>query len=434
MVVGLALFSWDNQKGSVLDVKYPETFELSDTELNHVYMAHSISLDFLKEEIIEVNIEDQIIISYCDKRKVETIGYEILLLVMHEKEKLNTYKLKKQLIGLAKVALAMPKDERNTYILENIEPFFKRPLGKKILLLGRACSGKTSIKKLIFEGHDPKELLYNSLEPTRGLTPSVYSWLDFNLGLFDSSGQELGFLLKNENEQKIAFQNAGYLIYVVDYPSWENNSQNIIDEIQLILDINKEKTYNSEVILFLHKIDLINEETRELELNSISTTIKEKLDLPIYFTSIYPNLNYRTYNAFYEILSSFSKESLNLKQILDNKIKGFAKLMCFITDLNNSIVVQTMSDDFNTSIVNKTHKLIAQLTISFEDISPKDIDHLTISSPENLNIIMVNPNLSMFNIKNLICISEIDDVNRLIRLMGEIKVALNTYLYVNKVD
>ena len=191
MVIGLALFSWDQKKGSVLDVKYPKTFELSDSLINKIYMTHAYSQDFEKEELIEIKYEDQVIFSFCDKTRVPDVGYEIIILINHEKEKINSYNIKRYLINFAKKVFMSSISERNKVFVENAAIFFKKSSAKKILLLGRASTGKTTIKKILFEGKDPKDLLYSPLAPTRGITPSIYSWLDLDLGLFDSSGQEL---------------------------------------------------------------------------------------------------------------------------------------------------------------------------------------------------------------------------------------------------
>jgi len=434
MVIGLGLISWDDRIGAVLEVKYPETFEIPKSLEYKIYLTHSYNQDFNTDEIIEINYEDQIIISYCDKSKVPSLGYETIVLIIHAKEQVNSYNLKKQLIDFARNVFDNSKEKRDQIFLENADTFFKETSANKILLLGRAGTGKSTIKKIIFEGYDPKDLLYNPLEPTRGIAPSVYSWLDLNLGLFDTSGQELQSLLKDEKEQMIAFENADTIVYIFDYQAWSAKSQEIISEIQFINDIIKKKFSASKLILFLHKIDLLIEKSRELEIKKITETIKKKLNLPIYCTSIYPNLIYSLYNAFYEILSNFSEETTILKEIVDKNIKKFSKLMCFITDQNNSIIIQTMTNDFNSILINKSHKLIAQITHTFEDMSKNEINHLMLSSLNKFNITMINLNLLEFNIKNLICISEDSDINALIVLGGQMQVDLNRYLYFNKIN
>ena len=432
MVVGLALFSWNQTEGSVLDVQYPESLPLSDSLINKIYMTHAFSEDFKKEELIEINYENQVILSYCDKSRVPEVGYEIIILIFHEKEKINSYNLKKQLITFANTVFQSSNVDRNKIFLQNVKYFFKKSSAKKILLLGRAGTGKSSIKKIIFEGKNPKSLLYDPLAPTRGLISSVYSWLDLDLGLFDSSGQELPYLLSNEEEQKRAFGDADAIIYLFDYQSWVSISQEIIKEIQTIKDIIKKNSPECKLILFLHKIDLIRTDNYDDKINEIKNLVQNQLKIPIYFTSIYLNLIFNLYNAFFEILSSFSEETSILKSILDENIKDFSKIMCFITDQNNSIIVQTMSSDFNILLINHSHRLIAQLNQTFEDMTEDQIEHVILSSSNNLNIIMNNLNLSKFNIKNLIVLSEKVSANKLILLVGKMRAGLNRYLYFKK--
>lgn len=433
MVIGLALFSWDQKIGPVLDVQYPEALELSDSLINKIYMTHSYSQEFYKEELIEINFENKSFLSYCDKRRISDVGHEIIILNLQEKEKINSYNLKRQLFDFARGVFQRSKSERNKFFLEGVKLFFKKSSAKKILLLGRAGTGKSTIKEIIFEGKNPKDLLSNPLAPTRGITPSIYSWLDLDLGLFDSSGQELQYLLSDAKEQNIAFDNTDAIIYLFDFQIWVAKSEEIIDEIRSILKIIENKSLKSKLVLFLHKTDLMSKDSISDKIMEIREIIDDKLGLPIYFTSIYPYLIYSLYNAFYEILSNFSEETTALKTILDKNIVDIPKLMCFITDPYNSIIVQTMSNDFNTDLINQSHVLIAQLNHTFEDMTENQIEHVIISSTNNLNIIMENLNLKKFDIKNLIIISETESVNKLIMLTEKIGTSMNQYLYYNKI-
>ena len=92
-----------------------------------------------------------------------------------------------------------------------------------------------------------------------------------------------------------------------------------------------------------------------------------------------------------------------------------------------------MSNDFNTSIINHSHKLIAQLNNDFEEMSRDGtINHLILSGSNNINIIMNNLNLSKFGLKNLICLSESQSANKLISLIGEIRLKLKDLYYLNR--
>ena len=436
MVKGLAFFSWDTKMGATLELKYPLDLNLTDDLINKIYMTHSYEEEFKKDEIIEVSYKDQLILSFCDKAKVVEVGYEIVIIILDEKEKIDLYKLKSQFIEFSRVLLQKTKSDRKKYFIEKISIFLGESSSKKVLVIGRAGTGKSTIKKIVFEGNDPKDLLLNPLEPTRGIVPSVYSWLDLKLGLFDSSGQELNDLLegKLDNDQILAFENTDIIIYLFDYPTWNSNSQIIIDDIQQVLAILKDKSYNAKLIIFFHKIDLIKKVSRRNVLDSITNDLKKKFDIAIYYTSIYPNLIYSLYNAIYELLSNISKETIYLRDVLDTKIREFSKTMFFITNLNDSIIVQSMSKDFNTVIINHSHKLITQLNKTFENMTKNDkIEHLILSS-SNINIIMNSLNYQKFGLKNLICLSETLSVNKLILTIGQIRSKLKNIYYLRKRD
>ncbi|MHA1376669.1 MAG: ADP-ribosylation factor-like protein [Promethearchaeota archaeon] len=435
MVVGIVLFSWDSKMGSIVDIKYPQGFEIPEDLINKIYMTFAYSEDFDKQELIETSYSNLTILSYCDKTRVPEVGYEIVSLFLEEKEAINSYRFKKNLINFSQDIFNSDKSERNKYFKNNIDGFFKSTSAQKILLLGRAGTGKTTIKKIIFEGVDPKELLVNPLDPTRGLSPSVYSWLDLKIGLFDSSGQELEALLNNKDEYDLAFHNTDIVIYIFDYPTWVGNPEEIIIEIQKIQKIIKDDSYSAKIIIFIHKIDLINNETRKDILKEITKVLKKKLPFSIFYTSIHPEFIFSTYNAFYEILASYSKETFHLKKILDDFIKESSKSMFFITNQNNSIISQSTSKDFNFGNINHSHKLIAQITQTFEDMSNNSkIEHLILSGQNNLNLILNNLNLSQFEIKNLICISESLSANKLIWMVGQIRLKIKNLFYFNIKD
>jgi len=418
--------------GSVVDIKYPNGFEIQDDLINKIYMTFAYSEDFSKQELIETSYSNLTILSYCDKTRVPIVGYEIVSLFLEEKEAINSYSFKKNLINFGQDIFNIEKSERDKYFQNNIEGFFKSTSAQKILLLGRAGTGKTTVKKIIFEGFDPKELVVNPLDPTRGLSPSVYSWLDLKIGLFDSSGQELEALLNNKDEHDLAFYNTDVIIYIFDYTTWIRNPSEIVSEIQKIQKIIDGDSYSARIIIFIHKIDLINNENRKNILSEITNALKDKFSFSIFYTSIHPEFIFSTYNAFYEILASYSKETFQLKKILDDFANESAKSMFFITNLNNSIIAQSTSNNFNFSNINHAHKLIAQITQSFEDMSSNSkIEHLIISGQNDLNIILNNLNLRQFEIKNLICISETQSANKLILMVGQIRLKIKNLFYFN---
>ena len=306
---------------------------------------------------------------------------------------------------------------------------------RKIILLGKASTGKTSIKQLIFEGKDPQNLLTNPLEPTRGISSKVYSWLDLNLGIFDTSGQELTFIIDNEKEQDRLFQNTDALIYIIDYTRWIKDHEIIFNEILNIKNLLNQISNNANIFVFFHKIDLIPKGQEEEIEKQLNKEIKYKLGLTYYLTSLHPQYSYSLYNAFYNIVSGFSQETHHLKIIIDDMLKELPKSMCFVTNNNNSIVVQTMAHDFNHKLLNYSHNLAIQLTKSFEHITDHDkLEHLIISSSNNLNIIMKNLQIIKYDLKNITLISQSLSANRLILIIGKIKLIFNQYVFHGSYD
>jgi len=302
---------------------------------------------------------------------------------------------------------------------------------KKFLLIGRASVGKTSIKKTIFEGENSKDLIIHPLEPTRGITSSIYSWMDLELVLFDTSGQELPFLLEDEKKQNKAFNKADVIIYVFDYPTWASNSQEIKDEIKEIENLISRNYIEAKFLLFFHKIDLINKKFRE-KLKLLKNQIQEILNLPeikkIYFTSIHPLLIYNTYNAFSEIFCGFLRETSDLKHILDNIVKDFPKTMGFITSKNNSIIVQTEINDFDINLINQLHTKILEISQSTEDetLISKKINYID-SGSKILSVIIDNLNHFNPNFKNLIIFSENFSKENLNLLIEKLEIEFNKY-------
>ncbi|MGV9171678.1 MAG: ADP-ribosylation factor-like protein [Promethearchaeia archaeon] len=420
MVKGLVLLGWDNKIGAVIEYKHPKSLDISNDMINKIYMAHTTDDSEKQEDYLsELDVNNKLILSYCDRSRVSQVGYEILFLISDEREKVTSFALKNKLMEFSQELFNLSDSERKKFIKDNLETFFPKTQERKILLLGRAGIGKTSIKELIFEGKDPKELMYNPLSPTRGLSPSVHSWLDLELGVFDSSGQELDSLLNNATDREFAFQNASAVIYILDYPSWIGEREQILADIKKISQIMENNEYNSKLVIFFHKIDLINnyKKFRNQKISEITNQIHQIIDVPIYFTSIYPKYLYNLYNAFCEVLGMISKQHEYLKNLLDKKITDYSKTMAFITNPNHSIVAQSISKDFDLSLVNHTQQLAAQLNQNFSDMVTNDnINYLLMSSYKKLTLIMKHLDLPEYNIAKIICVSETLPNKKLVEL------------------
>ena len=297
----------------------------------------------------------------------------------------------------------------------------------KLSLVGKPEVGKSTIKKVIFEGEDPNGLIIFPLEATIGIDYSIHSFMDLKISLLDTPGQSLPLLLEDEQKQILTFGDTSAIIYVFDYPTWIKNSQDILDDVKKIYEIRKKHGFESKIILFLHKIDLLITKKIGSMLALIRRQIIKQLDLPeelpIYFTSLHPNLIYTTYNAISDTISSFSLETSNLKVIVGHSIKGLSKTSCFVSNQDDNLIIQEMSNDFDTSILYYLYEKIYHLSKSSEFKST----NTSIISPgaKILNMVIEDINKYHTNFKYIILLSETIEQDDLIKILDKVKIELN---------
>lgn len=299
----------------------------------------------------------------------------------------------------------------------------------KLLLIGKPAVGKSTIKKVIFEGEDPSELVLSPLEATLKVQYSVHNFMDSKVSLVDAPGQSLQTIFEDEQKQIMVFGDTNAIIYIMDYPTWISDSQDVLDDVKKIYEINKKRDFESKIILFLHKIDLLMKKKIGSMLAMIRRQIINQLNLPIeipiYFTSLHPNLIYTTYNAISETLSNFSEATSNLKKIIKNTIKDLSKTSCFVSNKDDNIIIQQMSNDFDTSILYYLFEKIYYLSKSPEFSTIKT----SIISPGSkiLNMVIEDINKYNPNFKYLILLSETIEQEDMMKILDDLKNELNQY-------
>ncbi|TFF97585.1 MAG: hypothetical protein EU547_03940 [Promethearchaeota archaeon] len=292
---------------------------------------------------------------------------------------------------------------------------------KKLVLIGLPESGKTTISEVISKGKDPIELLKQPLKPTKSLSVSDHCWLDINCIIFDTAGQNYQNIFKDENKQSKIFGEAVYIIYLIDYRLWskEKTQERMIKDIETLKNILEERQYSSELLIFFHKIDLIEDSNRETYIKSVRESFEAR-ELKIFFTSIHPDFIFSLYSSFYKILSLFSDKRKIIKDVLDEYLEDQSKTIFYVTNNNNTIVGLAMSPDFDIKSIEGTYNLAAQLNLTLEKLKSNDIiNHLMLQTINGLNVIMNYLDLYEDDMKNLICISETLKSNDLIWKAGK---------------
>ena len=302
-------------------------------------------------------------------------------------------------------------------------------MATKISMVGKPEVGKTTIKKVIFEGEDPNELVIFPLEATIGIKYSVPDFMNLKISLLDSPGQSLPLLLEDEQKQILTFGDTSAIIYIFDYPSWIENSQDIIDDIKKIYEIKKKQEFDAKIILFLHKIDLLINKKIGSMLALIKRQVIKQLnlseELPIYFTSLHPNLIFTVYNAISDIFSNYSRDSSNLKKLIKKIINGLSKTICVVSNQDNNLIIQVSSSDFDTSILYYLYEAIYKSSKSPEESLSKS---KFINAGSKI-IYMLEENISNYNsnLKDILFFSETLEEKDLNKLIDEVKEELGQY-------
>ena len=176
-------------------------------------------------------------------------------------------------------------------------------MSKKIIFTGPAGVGKTTLRKIFFEGDNPTKLLEYSLTPTHGQESTLLK-LQENIGVFDLAGQENQRWF--ETEAKSTFVDADIIICVLDISS---STEDMVNFAKKLLKLRKEITPSSYIYILLHKIDLISKDELVLMKDTFNNELHEEKSLRIVGTSIMEDSFLPTFSLFTEIL----KLSLGMK-------------------------------------------------------------------------------------------------------------------------
>ena len=307
---------------------------------------------------------------------------------------------------------------------------------EKILLIGRPSMGKTTIKKVIFEKENPNDLILFPLESTIVLKYSVYNFMDLKISLLDTAGQSFPIYLNNTDKQMEVFGDTTALIYVFDYNLWLSNAQEVLNDIITIYNINENNKFGAKIFLFFHKIDLIYQVNVE-KLNFLKNSILDQLglptELPIYFTSLHPELSYTIYNAFFKTLSNFSTEASVLRKAVNELFDNLSKTICFITNKDDFIINQIETTDFNLDSIHKFHEKIHYLSQSENRSSKYGISKVIEIDSKFFYMALDNINQFHPNFKNIIILSETLKKEQLVDILEKLNTKLSKILNIMEV-
>uniref|UniRef100_A0A1I8A5U0 GTP-binding protein n=1 Tax=Steinernema glaseri TaxID=37863 RepID=A0A1I8A5U0_9BILA len=243
------------------------------------------------------------------------------------------------------------------------EELTRRP---KIVIMGQRRSGKTSIKKVVFQKMSPNETLF--CESTSRITSESVrnSFIKFETiefpGQIDPFDPALG--------PKKVFTNCGAMLYVID-------AQDEVEEAMRTMITYISRAYgaygfNKEIRFecFIHKVDGLSEETKMDTFRSIFQHVKDELDdlgaggakLAYHMTSIY---DHSIFDAFSKVVQKLIVQLPTLEKLLDIFNQGSNVEKSFLFDMSSKIFIATDS----TPVDMATYELCCDMIDVTLDIS-----------------------------------------------------------------
>ncbi len=167
-----------------------------------------------------------------------------------------------------------------------IKDLDKREFGSKLLFLGLAQTGKTSIIQVVFENKSPETT--SEIPATVGISRKLVDFSDISLNIYDVGGQitylEEAFVDLRES----IFSRIKALFFVVDTSRQEDFETAKMYFRRAIGNLN-EYSPEGKIFVLAHKMDLIPAEEREKAISSITEIfeLEDYSEVEIHETSIY---------------------------------------------------------------------------------------------------------------------------------------------------
>ena len=202
-------------------------------------------------------------------------------------------------------------------------------MSKKIIFVGPSGAGKTTLRKLFFEGENSTKLLEYALEPTYGEESLILRLpgIKEDIGIFDLAGQENERWLSTAENS--IFYGTRVIIVVIDISV---SLDDILDFIKRIIEIRNELTPESLIYTLIHKIDLVSEKRIRDINDGINRTFSSEKLTKFLFTSLKEKFFTKTFSYFIEIMKSCLTDDSSEEALMFNVIDESVKLIHLIDD------------------------------------------------------------------------------------------------------
>ncbi|XP_064456634.1 ras-related GTP-binding protein A-like [Ornithodoros turicata] len=189
---------------------------------------------------------------------------------------------------------------------------------KKVLLMGKSGSGKTSMRSIIFANYIARDT--RRLGATIDVEHSHVRFLgNLVLNLWDCGGQEAFMENYFASQKDTIFRNVEVLIYVFDVESRELEKD--LHYYQSCLEAILQNSAGAKIFCLVHKMDLVPEEERDriFQLRQEDLTrLSKPLECICFRTSIWDETLYKAWSSIvYTLIPNVRQLEANLQQFTD---------------------------------------------------------------------------------------------------------------------
>ena len=167
---------------------------------------------------------------------------------------------------------------------------------KKVLLMGKAHSGKTSMRSIIFANYLARDT--TRLSPTLEMEHHHVRFLgNLVLNLWDCGGQDAFYESYFERDREMIFRGVELLIYVFDIES--DDPEKDFEHYSGVLTAIEENSPDARIFVLIHKFDLVAEEERDAIFEDRRRLIEEHskgMSLTCFRTSIWDETLYKAWS------------------------------------------------------------------------------------------------------------------------------------------
>ncbi|EDV28405.1 Ras-related GTP-binding protein A [Trichoplax sp. H2] len=189
---------------------------------------------------------------------------------------------------------------------------------KKVLLMGKSESGKTSMRSIIFANYIARDT--RRLGATIDVEHSHVRFLgNLVLNIWDCGGQEAFMENYFTSQRDNIFRNVEVLIYVFDVESSELEKD--MHYYQTCLEAILQNSPQARIFCLIHKMDLVQEDQREAIFREREEDLKRlsrPLECTCFRTSIWDETLYKAWSSIvYLLIPNISNLENNLKKFTE---------------------------------------------------------------------------------------------------------------------